>query len=194
MSEPQIAPSRARVALAARAGLRPWSPWLVPAALCLVAAAAVPEELPASAALRAAWAGDAGGLRDMVFGTWSIVLGGALVVAVAAVAASGGLGWRADAGRLGRVGEIERALLVQALVGAGSLALAAVVLGGVVAGAARAVDASGEGLAVLWLAWLRRGLVAIGLSSLVAAVIDLALGKRAIWRALHQTRAEVRAQ
>ena len=31
-------------------------------------------------------------------------------------------------------------------------------------------------------------------TALVAAVIDLWLGKRAIWRALHQTRAEVQAQ
>jgi hypothetical protein len=195
VSEPQIAPSRARVALAARAGLRPWSPWLVSAALCLVAAAAVPEELPASGAvLRAAWAGESDGLRDLVFGTWSIVLVGSLVVAVAAVAGSGGLGWRANDVRLGRVGKMTRAPIVQALVGAGLLALAAVALGGAPAGAARAVDASGEGLSVLWLAWLRRGLVAIGLVSLVAALTDLWLGKRALWRALHQTRAEVQAQ
>jgi hypothetical protein len=155
----------------------------------------VPEALPASGAeLRAAWAGDSDGLWDLVFGTWSMVLGGALVVAVAAVAGSGGLGWRARDVRLGRVGKIRRAVLVHALVGAGLLALAAVALGGAPAGAARAVDASGAGLSALWLAWLRRGLVAIGLSSLVAAVIDLWLGKRAIRRALYQTRAEVQAQ
>lgn len=185
MSEPQIAPSRARVALAARAGLRASSPWSVPAALCLVAAAALPSETRG-------WPWSAGELWDLVFRTWSIVLVGALVVAVAAVAASGGLGWRTREVRLGRVGRVRRSIGGQALVGAVVFALALLALRGAPAGAARAVDASDVGLIGLWLSWSRRALVAIGLASLAGGAIDLWLGRRALWRALHQTRAEAR--
>ena len=191
MPDLRVPPSRARVALAHRAGLRPSSPWLVPSALCLALAAALPDA-PGGAApgrLTAALAGaDVHGLGAMVFEAWSIVLAAAAGLAVAAVAATGGLGWTRRA-RLGRVGAVAGPSGWLALA---VLVLLALALRGAVAGAARSVDAEAAGLAALWLAWLRRGLVAVGCVGAIAAALDLARAGAAIRRALFQTPDEAR--
>lgn len=189
MSEPRVPPGPARVRLARAAGLRPRSPWLVPSALCLALAAALPSLGAGLArAMRAGLDGRQHDLEVMVFETGSIGLVGVVVIAVAVIAASGGLGWVRRV-KLGRVGEI-----------AGSpgwlgvLVLLALVLAlrGVVAGAARSVDASPVGLVALWCEWPRRALTAIGCAGLVAAVIELARGRAELRRALRQTPAEAR--
>lgn len=191
MPEPRVPPSRARVRLAHRAGLRPSSPWLVPSTLCLGLAAALPE-LGAGLreGLRAGLVGgdETHGLWAMSFETGSIGLVAAAGLAVAAVAAAGGVG-RVRRGRLGRVGEISGPSVA---LGVAALVALVVILRGVVAGAARAVDASEVGLVALWGAWLQRGLVAVGAIGLVAAIVDLARARAAIRRALRQTPAEAR--
>lgn len=178
--------------LAHRAGLRPSSPWLVPSTLCLALAAALPELGGAlRAALRAGLSRGSAeelGLQAMSFGTWPIALVGAAALAVAALAAAGSLGW-VSRGRLGRVGEISGSSV---WLGVAVLAALVVALRGVVAGAARAVDASELGLVSLWSAWLGRVLVAVGGIGLVAAIVDLVRARAAIRRALHQTPAEAR--
>lgn len=188
------APSPARVALARRAGLRPRSPWLAPGLVCLGLALVIPRGLGGEPreVLRAAWSGrELDGLVDMALGAWSIGL--VVVVACALASASFGLGWVRRERRLGRVGALARAWgpLAVALL---AMASAAWGLRGAPAGAARAVDASAAGLAAMWIEWLRRGLLAVGAASLVAAALDLWLTRRAIWRALYRTRAEVREQ
>jgi len=67
-----------------------------------------------------------------------------------------------------------------------------VVLAGVCAGAARAVDASEAGLWALWWAWLQRLLVGVGGLLLVAGLVDRALARRRLWRALHRSPDELR--
>lgn len=189
MSEPRVPPGPARARLARAAGLRPRSPWLVPSALCLGLAAALPT-LGASlaAVMRAGLAGQVPDLEVRVFETGSIALVASAGLTVAAVAATGGLGWVGPA-RLGRVGKVAGSPGWLALVVALALVLA---LRGVMAGAARAVDASPAGLAALWSAWPRRALAAAGCAGLVAAVVDLLRAQAAIRRALHQTPSEAR--
>lgn len=116
------------------------------------------------------------------------------VLALAVALLTGTLGWvdrRAGEGlnvppRQWSVARGVLAFLVPAL---------AVALGiGVCAGAARAVDASVSGLTGLWLAWLRYLLLGTGGLLLLAGVVDRALARRRLWRALHRTVAEARAE
>lgn len=189
-----IAPGAARVALAHRAGLRARSPWLAPAVLCLGLWAALPEALgeDTRAALRAALAGgDLRGLVDMFFRAWLSVLAGAGALVLAALAVTGSLGWVSAAPESERFGRVRRGV-GPLLLGAAALAVCAAVLRGALAGAARSVDASPAGLSLLWWSWAHRGLGVLGGASLVAAAIDLALARRALWRALHLTPAQAR--
>lgn len=187
-------PSRARVALAWRVGLRARSPRLVPALVCLTLAAALPDgvEPKLAAALRSAWAGREGHvLWDMVFATWPMILAMLALVLVAA-AASGSLGWvEGRRSRLGRVGAVRPGAGV-AVLGAAVFVALALAVRGVLAGAARGVAAGEASLAVLWIEWLRRVLLAAGCVTLVAAVLELALMRGALRRALHQTRREAK--
>ncbi len=72
--------------------------------------------------------------------------------------------------------------------------LAVVLVLGVGAGAARSVDASETGLTMLWVGWLRYLLLGTGGILLVAGWIDRALARRRLWRALHRSVAEARAE
>jgi len=189
-----IAPDPRRLARARRAGLRPASPLLWPAASCLALAAALrwggPQLLDA---WRQLWAvGLAGGPVLAEFGAalaW--LLGGTAGLVVAVASVNGGLGW------------VERGLLSGLGVGAQRsglrggvqlvvpwLALAG--LAGVCAGAARAVDASEAGLLALWWTWLLRGLVGLGGLLLLAGALDRALARRRLWRALHRSAGDLR--
>lgn len=115
----------------------------------------------------------------------------ALGCVLAATAISGGLAWVRREPRLGRVGPLDGAW-GPALVGALALGVMAWALRGAPAGAARAVDASAAGLLAMWGEWLRRALVTLGCVSLAAAVLDLWLAQRRIWRALHETSSALR--
>ncbi|WP_434422130.1 hypothetical protein [Nannocystis pusilla] len=188
-------PSRARVALAWRVGVRPRSSRLVPALLCLALAAAIPHRLDASvsAALRAAWSGE--GVHvfwDMCFATWPTVVAGAVVLVILATAASGSFGWvEGERSRLGRVGAV-RPGVGSAVVAVAVPIVLALAVRGVIAGAARGVAAGEASLVALWVEWLRRGLLAAGCVTLVAAVLELVLMRGALRRALYQTRREAK--
>lgn len=186
-----IAPDPRRLARAQRAGLRPGSPWLTPAVMCLALAAGLRWGGPAVLVRwRAVWAQGVAGV-DGVGALVVPVMIGAAVIAVAVAALAGSLGWVDARAREGlAVGELRSA-------GRGALALlvpvlVVLVLAGVVAGAARAVDASEAGLAGLWWAWAQRLLVGVGGLLLVAGVVDRALGRRRLWRALHRNHDELR--
>lgn len=165
----------------------------MPALLCLTLAAALPHHLDASLAsvLRAAWSGEStDGLWDMFFGTWPMFVGVPVVMALVAATASGSLGWvEGDRSRLGRVGAV-RIGVVTAVIGAAMVVVLALAVRGVIAGAARGVAAGEAGLLVLWVEWSRRVLLAAGGVMLVAAVLELALMRGALRRALYQTRRE----
>jgi hypothetical protein len=188
-------PSRARVALAWRVGLRPRSSRLVPALVCLTLAAALPRQLDPTlaSALRSAWSGDDWSvLWDMSSSTWPLVLGAVAVLVTVATAASGSLGWVEGArSRLGRVGGA-RPGVGSAVVAAAVLVVLALAVRGAVAGAARGVAAGEASLVTLWVEWLRRVLLAAGCVTLVAAVLELVLMRGALHRALYQSRREAK--
>jgi hypothetical protein len=168
----------------------------VPALSCLALAAAIPSHVDAglAASLRASWSGREGHvLLDMSVGTWPIVAGLGLLLAVAAAAATGALGGVDVAReRLGRIGPVRRGSEVfVGLAIAGALMLA---VHAVIAGAARGVDASAAGLTTLWIEWLRRVLLAAGVASLIGAVLEIVAMRGALRRALYQTREEVEEQ
>lgn len=181
-----IAPDPRRLARAQRAGLRPGSPWLMPGALCLALAAGLRWYGPAvMETWRAAWSGGLAG--GAAIGELVITLMiAAAVVSVLVAVLTGTLGWIDTRAREGlAVGSLRSeargalALVVPVLV--------VVLLAGVIAGAARAVDASEAGLSALWWAWSQRLLVGVGGLLLVAGVVDRALGRRRLWRALHRS-------
>lgn len=188
-------PSRARLALAWRVGLRPGSRRLVPALGCLALAAAIPARVdPALAAeLHAVWGGgDLGVLQDMFLKTWASAAAIAVGLALAAAAGVGALGWvEGDRRRLGRVGRAGPGFGA-AVAGAAVLVVLALAVRGVIAGAARGVDAGEAGLVVLWVEWLRRVLLAAGLLSLAAAVVEVLARRAALRGALYQTRSEAK--
>jgi hypothetical protein len=185
-----IAPDPRRLARAHRAGLRPSSPWLVPAVLCLGLGAGLRWLGPA---LRERWQTTwaAGGDPAQVGGLVGegLAIAAALVLVMAVL--GGGLGWvdaRAGHGLgVGRPRSPARGALSLLVV-----AVVTVLLASVVAGAARAVDASEAGLWALWWAWLQRLLFGVGAVLLVAGSIDRMLARQRLWRALHQTPDEQR--
>jgi hypothetical protein len=63
-----------------------------------------------------------------------------------------------------------------------------------IAGAARSVDASAGALASVWLAWIRRGLLALAAAALGVGVIERLLSARQLWQGLHQTQAQARRE
>ena len=75
-----------------------------------------------------------------------------------------------------------------------ALMLIVIATRGALAGAARSVDASPEALTHAWLAWLRRGLLALAVVAACVGVIERQLSARRLWRALHQTPAQAREE
>ena len=157
--------------------------------MCLALAAGLRWGGPAALERwRATWTqGGVDGVGELVI---SLMIGAA-VISVGVAALAGSLGWVDARAREGlAVGELRSA-------GRGALALlvpvlVVLVLAGVVAGAARAVDASEAALIGLWWAWAQRLLVGVGGLLLLAGVVDRALGRRRLWRALHRNRDELR--
>lgn len=192
-----IAPDPRRLARAHRAGLRPTSPWLLKGALCLALAAGLRWS---GSAVWGAWQGAwAGGLAPRAVGAELVAFGWALVRALGGVAAlvvvamwlGGRLGWvDRDAGRGLGVGS-QRSWLRGALALVVPV-LAAAVVSGVCAGAARSVDASEAGLLALWWAWLLRVLLGVGSLLVVAGLIDRGLARRRLWLALHRSAGDLR--
>lgn len=75
-----------------------------------------------------------------------------------------------------------------------ALVLIVIASRGALAGAARSVDASPEALAHVWLAWVRRGLLALAVVAAGVGVIERQISARQLWRALHQTPAQAREE
>lgn len=208
MSSPSIAPDPRRLAQAHAAGLRPTSRWLRLSAHAVVIVLLAPWAIATvTADLGQCWRGamdtgaGAGAVECSLPGLAAVV--GALLLAVAlaelAVASLTGRAGqldRARRGRLGRVGSWREhggaAHLVLALL-VGAL-LYALLGAGLVAGAARAVDAGTEGLAALWSGWWSRALVVTALALAAAGLAERHLSARARWSALHQTFEERAAQ
>ncbi|MFO7566529.1 MAG: hypothetical protein R6X02_28055 [Enhygromyxa sp.] len=65
---------------------------------------------------------------------------------------------------------------------------------GVLAGAARSVEASPESLAHAWLGWLGRGLLGLALAAGSVGVIERLVSARRLWQGLHQTPTQARAE
>ncbi len=191
-----IAPDPRRLARAHRAGLRPSSPWLVPATLCLALAAASRWLAPGSqeqwsARWVAALAGEPTALVPAVASAVMQVLAWSAGLVLVLALLGGGLGWVDARARRGlAVGPLRSGLrgalaLIVPVVVAGLLA-------GVCAGAARAVDASEAGLWALYRAWSQRLLLGVGGGLLLVGLVDRALARRRLWRALHRTPGELR--
>lgn len=195
MADGSIAPDPRRLARAHRAGLRPASPLLLTGALCLALAAALRWGGPALLdAWRGLWADGLVGESSVGPGLfaalgWLFAGVAGLVVLVASV--NGGLGWvdRGAARGLAVGSQRSRLRGVVLLLVPG---LALLLLAGVCAGAARAVDASESGLLALWWGWLLRLLAGVGGLLVLAGGLDRALARRRLWQALHRSAGELR--
>ncbi len=189
-----IAPDPRRLARAHRAGLRPASPLLLPGALCLALAAALRWGGPAMLeAWRRLWANGLAGAPtlDGLGGALGCLLAGVAGLVVVVASVNGGLGWVDPAALRGlEVGPQRSKLRAGVMVLVPGLAL--LLLAGVCAGAARAVDASEAGLLALWWGWLLRLLVAVGVLLVLAGGLDRALARRWLWRALHRSVGDLR--
>jgi hypothetical protein len=191
-----VPPGPTRLRGAFRAGLRPRSRWLPVSALCLLLAGAI--ELGGSTFARW-WStlldprAPVGEIVTEAVAWWGILLLGGLGASVLVALASG------------RVGAVERPQ-ERDLPGSVELsgwtagALTALLLAGVavglspVAAAARAAAASPTGLELLWASWSVRGLFMASLLLLGAGVVEHLALQRALWRQLHRTPAEARAE
>lgn len=195
-----LAPDSLRLDRAHRAGLRPTSPWVWPAATCLGLGLVLDVTGEARvAAWREIWVSGFAGAPPEQLGRWLVgelvtllAWTGGLVLAVALLTRTFGRVER-------RAGERLKVPPRQQSVARGVMAflvptLATALVIGVCAGAARSVDASAAGLSRLWLTWLRDLLLGTGGVLLLAGVVDQALARRRLWRALHRTVAEARAE
>lgn len=195
-----LAPSASRWSRAWQAGLRPWSGWLLPAAACGLLVLAIDHLREAEAPwldvtpgtlAPAQWLGT---LADRL----GLVLVAAGVVVFVLALLSQRLGWIAtfEQGRLqpAPAHPAVVARLVLTLVLAGGVVLA---LTGVLAGAARAVDASETGLAGLWLGWAERAATVLAAAMGLAAVVELVLDRRdrdaRLWQTPEQALDDARA-
>jgi hypothetical protein len=195
-----IAPGPSRWQRAWQAGLRPWSAWVWPAtALGLVALV-----LGDAASRTAPWLDPSPGL--VAPSAWL----GALVeplVALLVVAGLGVIGLAVLMRQLGGVSALAQRRLgappgrpaVLARLGLCLAVGAGVVLAldGVLAGAARAVDASEAGIFALWRGWAERAGAALSLGLGLGAVVELWLDRRErgarLWQSSQQLRDEARA-
>lgn len=198
-----LAPSRARLALAHAAGLRGSSRWLALGLASLFGAALV-----------GSWRADVGTLGESwktalmqpetlgdALSSWSAV---ALRSGVALLAASVGLSivLTVVSGAWGSIDPRARARLGLGRTTGGGLPRAALVLAlvfllgfvslGVIAGSARAIDATPSSLAMFWRVWTVRLLVWVGAGCVVAGLVDLVVQGRVRWLALHQSVQEAR--
>ncbi|MEM7151750.1 MAG: hypothetical protein AAF799_02865 [Myxococcota bacterium] len=188
-----IAPSPGRQRRAWRAGLRPRSAWLLPAVGFGLLAFALRGQVEAllrwwgpGAITPEAWLASA---SAWLVAGWSVA---AVVVVLVAVVTRrlGGISDR-DRQRL-RAGParpdvwLRMALRLGLLVGLGMACL------GVLAGAARAVDASEAGVFALWSGWAVRASMVIAAGLAAAAVIDLLIDRRDRLLRLFQSRQQRR--
>lgn len=190
-----IAPSPSRWRRAWQAGLRPQTRWLWPAAACAGLAAGLDRgsiwwpsvlDVRPGSLTPDAWLEQGAGLLGAGWG-----LAGALVLGLALITR-----------RLGGISGVARRRLRAAPsspIGLRALGLAlaiglgmALALRGVLAGAARAVDAPEAGLVALWRGWAGQGLVAIAVGLGLAALGELVLDRSDRRARLAQSRQQAR--
>ncbi|MEM9461814.1 MAG: hypothetical protein AAGF11_47085 [Myxococcota bacterium] len=190
-----IAPSPSRWRRAWQAGLRPKTRWLWPAVACGVLAAGLDRgsrqgswglDVRPGSLTPDAWLEQGAGLLGVGWG-----LAGALVLALAWLTGrlggiSGGARRRLRAAPSSSMGL--RALGFAVASGLG-ITLA---LRGVLAGAARAVDASEAGLVALWTSWAGQGLVVVALGLGLVALGELVLDRSDRRERLAQSRQQAR--
>lgn len=199
-----IMPSAARVRRGWRAGLRAQSRWLDTAA-GLAAVGLVLGAIPWSMASGWGTRWQAAMVQPELVGPLLLEAGWGAAAIVLALCLGFGSARVLSAALAGRAGPVERALrtpLRAAPVGSGAISLALLslmaLLGlglavrGVVAGAARSVDASTGGVLQLWTSWPQRAwasaLVVLG----IVGWVELVLSRRRIAAALAQTREQAR--
>lgn len=191
------APGRGRIRRARKAGHRGRAPYLRTGVVLLGLAALASAGTDGLARWWAArfhfsppstspWAG-VGGLDAVV---WVVLPFGlvAMSVGVVGAMAGGGVGPR-DPGAVARLGlrRVSMPWWVSGILAGVALLGVAWGLGGVAAGAARAVDASPDGLRRLWHIWLVRGATTTGLVLISVGLLERISAARVAHRALYQT-------
>ena len=180
-----------------RAGLRPHSAWLLPAvALGGIAMAldglrtggARLDALHPGAVEPSGWLAWAGGWLALGWGIAAVV-----VVVLGLLSRRLGVISMLDRTRL-RAAAATPDTLVRGVVGLLLLLGLGVALHGVLAGAARSVDASEAGLGGLWLGWAVRGCAVVAGVLVLAAVVDLLVDRRDRLARLFMSREQQREQ
>ena len=192
-----IPPSASRLARAHAAGIRADPRWLSTGIVCLVLAGALasidPQALAAS--LQIGGPQIAGHYDDVavlaltrgltLWGTLLAAVLGALLLIRLATGSLGAIDSRAAEGLdAAPVAASGAAMAGAAIVGLG--VLVAVVIG-VLAAAARGVDASEAGQLQLWSGWAVRLLLAAGATLCPIGLLELSSWRSSRWRALHQS-------
>lgn len=197
MSARTIAPDRRRLQEASRAGIRRSSVWLARGGLCLALGAALPRLGAALARLAAL---DLAAVDATAIGA-RLRDAGLVLVALLAIAAALRL---LAAGVGGGLGPVDRTLArrftaAEGRRGPALVGLALVLVGlsvalhrGVVAGAARGVDATAAGLEALWTGWGGAALMTAGGLLVAFGVLELLLDERDRRQALRLSREELR--
>jgi hypothetical protein len=197
-----LAPTPQRWSRAWQAGLRPSSGWLWPAAACGLLALAIGRLREGGEP----WLALGPVPGAMTPEAWLGSLA-AWLVGVLAIAGLATVGLALLSQRLGWVSAIEQQRLLPAPARPavlGRVVLCTVVgigfvlaLAGVLAGSARAVDASEAGLAALWLGWAERACFALAVGLSLGAIVELLLDRRdrelRLWQTPQAARDEARA-
>lgn len=199
-----IMPSAARLRRGWRAGLRAQSRWLDTAA-GLAGVGLVLGALPWSMASGWGARWQAAMVQPEMVGPLLLEAGWAAAAIGLALCLGFGSARVLSAALAGRAGPVERGLRTQlrmAPVGSGPLPLALLsliaLLGlglavrGVVAGAARSVDATSSGILQLWTSWPQRAWAAALVVLGIVGWVELVLSRRRIAAALAQTREQAR--
>ncbi len=202
--ERSIMPSAGRLRRGWRAGLRAQSRWL-DAAAGLAAVGLVLGAIPWSTASGWGSRWQAAIARPQGMGPLLVEAGWAAVLIGLALCLAFGAARVLCAAFSGRVGPVDRTLRAQlgaGAAGSGSVALALlslialVAMGlcvrGVLAGAARSVDASARGASQLWTLWPQRAWAAALVVLSIVGWVELLLRRRAIAGQLAQTREQAR--
>jgi len=200
--ERTLAPGPQRWQRAWQAGLRPWAGWLWPAVACGLLALAIDRLREGGEPWVALELGPGSVAPDAFVDTLV-----AWLVGVLGVAGLGVVGLALISQRLGWVSALEQqqllpaparpAVLVRLVLGLAVGTGLVLALAGVLAGAARAVDASEAGLAALWLGWAERACMVLAGGLGLGAVVELLLDRRdrdaRLWQTPQAAREEARA-